>query len=75
MWFVTAASASRRWWRLGTVGAAATWVHSVNCARDAARRPPPDAFIELRHEDLVAEPRAELERLCGFLGETSRSPC
>jgi hypothetical protein len=57
------------WWRQGTVGAAATWVHSVDCARHAARRLPADGFIELRYEDLVADPRAELERLCGFLDE------
>jgi hypothetical protein len=58
-----------RWWRHGTHGAAATWVHSVDCARRAARRLPPDAFHEVRYEDLVADPRGELERLCAFLGE------
>ena len=29
----------------------------------------PDAFLEVRYEDLVAAPRQELERLCSFLGE------
>ena len=58
-----------RWWRHGTVGAVATWVHAVDCARDAQRLLPGGAFHELRYEDLVAEPRAELQRLCDFLGE------
>lgn len=58
-----------RWWHHGTVGSLATWVHSVDCARRAARRLPADAFFELRYEDLVADPRVELERLCAFLGE------
>lgn len=58
-----------RWWRQGTVDAAAMWVHSVDCARRAERRLPADSFHQLRYEDLVADPRAELERLCSFLGE------
>lgn len=58
-----------RWWRQGTVGAAATWVHAVDCARRAQRRLPDDAFLEIRYEDLVSAPREELERLCAFLGE------
>ena len=58
-----------RWWHHGTVAAAAMWAHSVDCARRARRRLPADAFIEVRYEDLVADPRAALERLAGFLGE------
>jgi len=58
-----------RWWHHGTVAAAAMWAHSVDCARRAQRRLPADAFIEVRYEDLVADPRAALERLAGFLGE------
>jgi len=57
------------WWRHGTVGAVATWVHAVDLARAARRRLPADAFHELRYEDLVADPRHELQRLCSFLGE------
>ncbi len=57
------------WWKHGTVGAVATWVHAVDLARAARRRLPAGAFHELRYEDLVADPRAELQRLCSFLGE------
>lgn len=59
-----------RWWRHGTVGAAATWVHAIDQASSARRSLPADAFTELRYEDLVAQPRTELERLCDFLGES-----
>ena len=58
-----------RWWHQGIVGAAATWVHSVDCARRAQQRLPAERFLQVRYEDLVADPRAELERLCAFLGE------
>ena len=58
-----------RWWRHGTVGAVATWVQAVDSARAAHRRLPAGTFHELRYEDLVADPRGELERLCAFLGE------
>jgi len=57
------------WWSRGTDGALAAWVHAVDCAAAARRRLPADAFHELRYEDLVADPRAALARLCAFLGE------
>jgi hypothetical protein len=57
------------WWKHGTVGAVATWVHAVDQARAARRRLPAGSFHELRYEDLVADPRGELQRLCAFLGE------
>jgi hypothetical protein len=56
------------WWKHGTVGAVATWVHAVDLARAASRSLPAGAFHELRYEDLVADPRTELQRLCAFLG-------
>jgi hypothetical protein len=58
------------WWAGGAVEATATWVHAVDAAEAARRTLPDDAFHELRYEDLVSDPRAELERLCGFLGES-----
>ena len=57
------------WWSHGTEGALATWVHAVDCAAAARRKLPPDAFHELRYEDLVADPRGALTGLCAFLGE------
>jgi hypothetical protein len=58
------------WWAGGTVAATATWVHAVDAAEAARRTLPTDAFHELRYEDLVSDPQAELERLCAFLGES-----
>jgi hypothetical protein len=58
-----------RWWRHGTTGAVATWVHAVDCGAREARRLPAGTWHELRYEDLVADPRRELESLCAFLGE------
>ena len=57
------------WWHHGAAGALATWVHAVDCTTAARRELPADAFHEIRYEDLVADPRAELTRLCAFLGE------
>lgn len=57
------------WWRQGTVAAMAMWVHAIDCGRRAERRLPSDAYLQIRYEDLVTEPRPELERLCAFLGE------
>ena len=70
----TRATASARWpgcrgGRTAPRGALATWVHAVDCAAAARRQLPPDAFYELRYEDLVADPRAALTELCAFLGE------
>ncbi len=64
-----ASLARMRWWKGGTVGAVATWAHAVDRAGAARRGLPEGAFHELRYEDLVADPRAELTRLCGVLGE------
>jgi len=35
---------------------------------DAARRLRPDQLLDLRYEDLVADPHAALERVCAFAG-------
>src|SRR3954447_13716800 len=36
-----------RWWRQGTIGALAMWVHAVDCARRAERRLPPGSYFEV----------------------------
>ena len=57
------------WWKHGTTGAIATWVQAVDCAAREVRRLPDGTWHELRYEDLVADPRREMESLCAFLGE------
>ena len=52
------------------VGAAYLWRDSVRAAARSGRELPPGAFCEIRYEDLLADPRATLERVCAFLGET-----
>jgi hypothetical protein len=64
-----ASLARMSWWAGGPVGATVTWVHAVDAAEAARRQLPDDAFHQLRYEDLVTDPRAELERLCAFLDE------
>ncbi len=44
------------------------WGHNVQLGRDAGRPLGPGLYYELRYEALVASPREECERLCGFLG-------
>ena len=64
-----AASLKRmKWYSRGTVGAAATWVHSVDCCRKAQRRLPASSFVEVRYEDLVQDYPTVLRGLCDFLG-------
>src|SRR5215210_6188691 len=51
----------------GLPGAARHWRAHVAAAR-AASAALGDRMLEIRYEDLVSEPRAQLERLCGFIG-------
>jgi hypothetical protein len=46
---------------------ASKWRLEVEGARELGRRIP-ERYHELRYEDLVREPKAELERVCEFLG-------
>jgi len=57
------------WWKQGTVGATASWVLADQFLRRLGRRLPADSYHRLRYEDLLADPRTELTRLCAFLGE------
>jgi sulfotransferase family protein len=57
------------WWQHGTVGATSSWVLADRFLRSLGRKLPPDAYYRLRYEDLLADPRGELARLCAFLGE------
>jgi hypothetical protein len=55
-------------WGPGDVQAAATkWVDELTRARQRARRLAPDTYIELRFEDLVADPEPLLRRIAAFV--------
>lgn len=57
------------WWRGGFYDAVATWVMSDRELRAFGRRAGPGCYYPLRYEDLLADPRTELRKLCDFLGE------
>lgn len=50
--------------------AAQSWKRRVKMARDAGTRLGSDHYHELRYEALVAQPEAELRKICAYLGET-----
>jgi hypothetical protein len=57
-------------WFTGDIYAAVcTWIEAIDSGRRAARHLPPDAYFELKYEELVADPQARLAQLCDFLGE------
>jgi len=57
-------------WFTGDVYAAAcSWVEAIDSGRRARRELSPDTYVELRYEDLVADPAGRLGELCAFLGE------
>lgn len=55
------------WWGWGSVEALHKWRRSINAGLRARKRYRDDQYIELRYEDLVAEPGEQLQRLCAFL--------
>ena len=57
------------WHEKGAIAAIALWTEAIAYGRRAARRLPSDTWYELQYEHLVANPRAELEKLCDFLDE------
>jgi hypothetical protein len=57
------------WWQGGSIVAIRTWRRAIIKGRRALARLPADTYVEVRYEDLVAAPEAELRRLCAFLGE------
>ncbi len=64
------ASFRDRWGYASAARAARSeWARYVGAARELAERLPEDRFLELRYEDLVAEPEAQGRRLFAFLGE------
>lgn len=49
-------------------GFACQWATEVRAARRLGERIGPERYLELRYEALVADPAAELERICAFAG-------
>jgi hypothetical protein len=46
------------------------WATYLAAAEEARTVLGPSAFLQMRYEDLLAEPEGELRRVCAFLGET-----
>jgi hypothetical protein len=64
------ASFRDRWgYRSAARVARSEWARYVSAARELGERLPPERFLELRYEELVADPEAEARRLFDFLGE------
>ena len=64
------ASFKDRWGYKSAARAARTeWARYVTTARELGDRLPPARYLELRYENLVADPEAEGQRLFAFLGE------
>lgn len=57
------------WWKGNAIVSIWTWRAAVIKGRRAAAKLGNDAYIEVRYEDLVNAPEAQLRRICGFLGE------
>jgi hypothetical protein len=66
---VAASLAEWSWGPPTAVSGAFWWVHKVRAGRRAGARLPADRYLEVRHDELVAEPEATLHDICRFLGE------
>lgn len=65
-----AASLKRVPWGAHDVAwATAMWTQAIDLGRRHARTLAADTYLEIRYEDLVADPRAVLHTVCDFLGE------
>lgn len=65
----TASLARMSWWHGGLTGSVATWALADRRLRGHARRAAAGSYHAVRYEDLLGDPTAALEQLCGFLGE------
>ena len=66
---VVASLKTMPWWPYDSIGSMGAWAQATYCARRDERRLPGDVVHVLRYESLVADPEAELRRLCAFLEE------
>jgi hypothetical protein len=67
-WSSMTESRSRLRWPTGLRGYACEWSDVVAAARRLGSAVGPGRYAEVRYEDLVSRPEAELRRLCEFLG-------
>lgn len=49
--------------------AAKYWQHFVQAGREYGKILSPESYIEIRYEDLLADPRGTMTQICAFLGE------
>ena len=64
------ASFRDRWgYKSAARAARSEWARYVTAARDLGTRLPADRFLELRYEELVADPAGQGQRLFDFVGE------
>lgn len=57
------------WWKSGSMSATGRWVQAMRMQARARRKYRPDQYYEIQYERLVADPEAELRKLCAFMGE------
>ena len=58
------------WWNNSLNYSAFNWKLAIRHGINARMNTKLDEYLELRYEDLLAEPERELQRVCQFLGET-----
>ena len=58
------------WWNNSLNYSAFNWKLAILHGINARMNTKLDEYLELRYEDLLAEPERELQRVCQFLGET-----
>lgn len=66
---VTLSQLRQPWGPSNAYTAALMWRRTFAAGRRAARLLPRSAFLEVRYEDLLAEPESVLRQICEFLGE------
>ncbi len=60
---------SMPWWRKSSIYSMLNWRRAIRKGEAARKKLAPDRFMELRYEDLVANPEAVVKKVCAFLGE------
>lgn len=61
-------SAMKMGWYGNAWAATERWVRAIHCYDRLLEAVPTERILEVRFEDLVADPKGELERVCRFMG-------